>query len=192
MAEIDDAQLAELKKAHSLLQALYADSGVGFDFRKLVKRKFPNASMPELAGVEKAEEVGALVTKQVEELGTNLTKKIDGFLEERKKEREEADVDAFRQRINTIVKERGYTKEGEEKLLGLMKERGIQNPEDAAIIFESTQPKPVVKQRGFSSRMPFISPSGEKDELFDKLMGDPDQYMMDEMTAALNGTEVEE
>ena len=192
MPEITDAELAELKQAHTLLKSLYADSGVGFDFRKLVKKKFPNASMPELQAIEKTEELGEVVKKQVEELGTNLTKKIDGFLDARKKEREEADVAAFSERINKIVKERGYTKEGEEKLLGLMKERGIQNPEDAAVIFESTQPKPVVKQRGFSSKMPFISPSGEKDELFDKLMGDPDQFMMDEMTAALNGTEIEE
>src|SRR4029077_19770030 len=111
MAEINDAELAELRQAHTLLKSLYADNAVGFDFRKLVKKKFPSASMPELEAVEKTEQLGEGVKKQLEELGSNLTKKIDGFLEERKKERQEADVNAFSERVRTIVKERGYTKE---------------------------------------------------------------------------------
>lgn len=185
MADINDAELAELRQAHALLKSLHADSTVGMDFKRLVKKAFPKASIPELEAIEKTEELGTGLTKKVDEIQTALTKKIDDFLEARNKEKEETQVAAFAATIDKIAKERGYTKEGTEKLLGLMKERGIQNPEDAAIIFETTQPKPTPKPREFSSRMNFITSDGKEDEQFDKLMRDPEQFMVDEMLTAL-------
>ncbi|MGH7971283.1 MAG: hypothetical protein ACREIC_21400, partial [Limisphaerales bacterium] len=71
--------------------------------------------------------------------------------------------------------------------IGLMKDRGIQNPEDAAVLFDASQPKAKGKPRSFTTRMPFVSPEGEKDEKFEQLMANPEQFMMDEMTAALAG-----
>ena len=113
MPDISPEQLAELQQAHRLLNSLYADSTVGFDFRKLVKKKFPQASIPELEAVVKTEQLTGDFEKKFGELGENLAKKIDGFLDERKKEREENDVAKFTERITSVVKERGYTKEGE-------------------------------------------------------------------------------
>src|ERR1700757_206012 len=186
MAEISDAALAELQQAHQLLKSLYDDSAVGFDFRKMVKKKFPNASIPELQALEKTEELGTGLEKKFEEMKTAATKKIDDFLEERRKEKEQAQVDAFAERFEKIVKERGYTKEGREKVLQLMKDDGIQNPEHAVLIFEANQPKPDPKPREFSSRMSFISPDDKDDANFKKLMEDPDQFMVDEMLASFD------
>lgn len=191
MPDISPEALAELQQAHALLKSLYADNTVGFDFRKLVKKKFPAASIPELDAVVKTEQLTGDFEKKFGELGDTLSKKIDGFLDARKKEREDDDVQKFGERIANIVKERGYTKEGEEGLLKTMKDRGISNPEDAAIIFEAGQPKAAPKPRHHTSRMNFVSPEGKDDESFKKLMSDPEQWMMDEMYAGLAETEAE-
>lgn len=192
MPEINDAEYAELKQAHTLLKSLYADSSVGFDFRKLVKKKYPDASMPELEAVVKTEQLGGELVKKVDELGIGLNKKIDEFFAQREKEREESRVADFANRVNKVVKDRGYTKEGEAKLLELMKTEGINDPQNAAIIFESRQPKLERKKREFSSRMAFVSPEGKEDAAFEKLMSDPDQFMMDEMLTVLNNGAEEE
>lgn len=192
MAEINDSELAELQQARNLLKSLYDDNAVGFKFRKLVKEKYPNASIPELQAVQQAEELGTGLTKRVDEMSAGAMKKIDDFLAARAKEREDADVEKFSQRIDKIAKDRGYTKEGTEKLLGLMKERGIQNPEDAAVIFETTQPKASKTPRQFSSRMAFVSPDGKDDESFKQLMADPDQWMGDQLMTAIAESNQEE
>ena len=183
--ELDEAQYQELAQAHALLKSLYADQTVGFDFRKIVKKKYPSASIPELDAVVKTEALAGDFEKKFGELGETLSNKIDSFLNERKKERENEDVEKFAGRIKRIVKDRGYTQEGEEGLLKTMKERGISNPEDAAIIFEAGQPKAAPKPRHHTSRMNFVSPEGKDDESFKKLMADPEQWMVDEMYAGL-------
>lgn len=190
--EIDDKQFEELNKAHALLKALYSDATVGVPFKRLVKQRFPGTIMPDLDAIDAAAAAGTTLEKRFDEFGKQISGKIDSFLEDRKKESENARVAAFEQEFSKVVKDRGYTKEGEEKLLGLMKERGIHSPTDAAIIFEATQPKPASKPRQFSTRMPFLSPDGEKDPQFEKLLADPEQFMMDEMSAALAGAGSEE
>ncbi len=186
MAEISDAALAELQQAHALLKSLYSDSGVGMDFRKIVKKAFPKASIPELEAVEHTEALGTKLSEKFAEAEKTLTGKIDAFLDARKKEREDADVETFSTRIHAIAKDRGYTEDGTKKLLELMKERGIQDPEDAAIIFESRQPKAPAKPRSFSSRMAFVTPDDKDDEAYKRLMADPEQYMVDELLTAIN------
>lgn len=184
MAEVNDAVLAEYQQAHTLLKSLYADAGEGMNFRKLVKKVYPKASIPELDAVTRTEEIGSDLDKRFKAVETTLSTKMEGFLSERAKEKEELEVNAFSARIDKIVKDRGYTKEGTEKLLGLMKERGIQDPDDAVVIFESRQPKEAPKARQHSSRMNFITPDNKEDESFKRLMADPEQFMVDEMMAA--------
>lgn len=190
--EIDDKEVENLRRASNLLQALYADPGLSVEFQRIVKKKFPNAQTPTLDVIEAGSKAQSDLKAEIEKLSKDVSGKIDGFLEARKKEQEEAQVNAFADRFGKVVKDRGYTKEGEEKLLAIMKERGIQNPEDAAILFEASQPKETRKPRPFSTRMDFVSASGEKDEALEKLLSDPEQYMMDELTSALSGAGAEE
>jgi hypothetical protein len=200
MADISDAELAglsktelaELRKTQAFVKSLYDDSAVGFDFRKLVKKKYPQASIPELDAIVKTEELSTGIDKRMGEIETNLSKKIDGFLDARKKEKEDSDVETFAAKIDKIAKDRGYTKEGTEKLLGLMKDRGIQDPDDAVVIFESRQPKPTPAPRQYSSRMQFISPDNKDDESFKQLMADPEQWMMDTMMTNLGNANKED
>ena len=192
MPEISDAELSELKQTKALLSQLYADSARGMEFRKLIKAKWPQASIPELDAIVKTEELGGSIEKKFGELSKTVEDKLGKFFDDRKKEKEDGEVEAFKTRLDRIVKERGYTKEGEEKLLTLMKDRGIHNIEDAAIIFESNQPKVKGKPRQFSSRMQFITPDNKDDESFKQLMENPDQWMMDQMTNDLAAAAEEE
>jgi hypothetical protein len=189
MAEISDAEYAELQQAHKLLKEMYADNAVGIDFKKLVKRKFPAASIPDLDAVVKVDELSGAMGKNFEALSKSLGDKIDGFLKDRTKEKEDQDVALFAARIEKVSKERGYTEDGTKALLGMMKDRGIGDVDDAVVIFESRQPKAPLKPRQFSSRMNFLSPEGEGDESFKELMRDPEQWMVDQLMSAVPATE---
>ena len=189
MAEVNDAELSELRRLQAFHKSLYDDGSVGMDFRKLIKKKYPNAVIPELDALVKAEEIGADLSKKTGETTDAAMKKIDDFLAKEAKKEEDRQVADFEGRINTRAKERGYTEDGTKKLLELMKERNIPNPEDAAVIFEARQPKAKAAPRQFSSRMDFISADDKDDDKFKQLMADPEQYMMDEMMAALQPAE---
>ena len=184
MAEINDAELAELRKLQAFHRSLYDDQAVGMDFRKLIRKKYPQASIPELDALAKAEETGTALEKKVEEMSKGVTEKIDKFLTDRQKEQEDGQVAAYQARFDKIVLERGYTEDGQKKLIELMKGKGIRDPEDAVILFESTLPKEKLSPKQFSSRMQFVSPDGKEDESFKRLMEDPDQWAADEMYAS--------
>ena len=185
MAEINDAELAELRKLQAFHKSLYDDNSVGMEFRKLIRKKYPQASIPELDALEAAEKSGSSIEKKFEELSKGATEKIDKFLSDRQKEQDDSAVAAYQARFDKMVKERGYTEEGQKKLIELMKTKGIREPEDAAIIFETMQPKVKTAPKQFSSRMAFVSPDGKEDESFKQLMGDTDQWFGDEFANAL-------
>lgn len=192
MAEVADNELNELRQAHALLKSMYADAGVGFDFRKLVKKKFPQADIPELTAIEKTTELGTELEKKMAAAETAFSKKIDDFLTARAKEKEDQQVESFAATVQRIAKDRGLTKEGVDKVLELQKETGVRNFEDAVVLFESKQPKAAPKPREFSSRMQFVIPEGKDDASFNKLMSDPEQWMQDEMLSVLAGAGEEE
>ena len=192
MAEINDAELAELRKLQAFHKSLYDDNSVGMEFRKLIRKKYPQASIPELDALEAAEKSGSSIEKKFEELSKGATEKIDKFLSDRQKEQDDAAVAAYQARFDKMVKERGYTEEGQKKLIELMKTKGIREPEDAAIIFETMQPKVKTAPKQFSSRMAFVSPDGKEDESFKPLMADPDQWMGDQLMTAIAETHEEE
>ena len=191
MAEINDAELAELRKLQFFHKSLYDDSTVGMDFRKLIRRKYPQASIPELDALSKAEENSTEIEKKFVELSKGATEKIDKFLSDRQKEREDEQVSLYQGRFDKMVKERGYTEEGQNKLIELMKTKNIRDPEDAALIFESTQAKEKPAPKQFSSRMAFVMPDGKEDESFKQLMADPDQWMGDQLMTIMSQTNEE-
>lgn len=192
MAEISDAALAELTQARNLLKSLYDDAGEGMNFRKLVKKVYPKAAIPELDAIVQVEAAGGELNKKFEEMSKGVSDKIDKFLTDRQKEQEDAQVADYQARFDRIVKDRGYTEDGQKKLIELMKAKGIREPEDAAIIFESTQPKVKAAPKQFSSRMAFVSPDGKEDESFNQLMADPDQWMGDQLMTAIANNHEEE
>jgi hypothetical protein len=172
--QIDSEELALYRAGHGMLEKLYADPEEGIGFKRLIKKKFPLAQVPDL------EAVGA-----AEKMFRTITDRLDKQDDERKKEREEFQVKDLQGRFDRVAKDHGLTEEGQKKLIGIMRDRNIGNPEDAVVIFEKDLPKATKASKPFSSRMSFITADGDKDADYHKLMTDPDAFMVDGMMASL-------
>ena len=172
---VDSDQLALLSAGHKMLESLYADPEKGLEFKRLIKGKFPQASVPDLEAVS-----------AVEKLLKPLTERMDKRDEDEKKRAEEGQVRDLQGRFDKVAKDHGLTEDGQKKLLSIMKDRNIGHPEDAIVIFERDIPKPAKGSKPYSSRMSFVASEGEKDTEFTKLMTDPDAFMVDGMVTALN------
>jgi hypothetical protein len=185
MPEIEDGQLNELKRAAAILKELSADNATGIELKKLMKKKWPTWNDPELAALEEISKAEEKVGKAADEKMSKVEKMVNDLIAERAKEKEEAGVDAFKKRLDKVREDYGYTEEGVSKILEVMKERGITNPEDAAIVFEKNQPAPAAERKPYTTRMQFVRPDGKEDQSFKDLMADPEQWAVDEMFAAL-------
>lgn len=186
MAEIDEATLDEYKRAATILKALHGDSATSLPFKKLVKQKFPDAVMPELDAIKAVEDAEEKVSKKANEGVAEVKKMVEDMLADRKKEKEDGRVEDFKKRIARVVEDRGYTEDGEKKLLEIMQSRNIEDPDDAAIIFEARTPKEPVAPRSYSTRWNPIVSEGKDDQDFNNLMADPEQWMMDQMYADID------
>ncbi len=185
MAEINDDELAALKKSAEILKALHNDGGTGIELKKLMKKKWPTWSDPQLDALEEVSKAEEKLGKAAEEKMSKVEKMVQDLLDERKKDKEEATVNSFKERLAKVREDYGYTEEGVNKILEVMKDRGITNPEDAAVIFEKNQPKPTAEHKPYTGRMTFVSPDSKDDPDYKKLMNDPEQFMVDEMFASL-------
>jgi hypothetical protein len=185
MADVDDNELSELKRAAAILKELSADGDTGIELKKLMKKKWPKWKDAELEALEQVASAEEKIGKVAEEKMSKVEKMVTDLIAERAKEKEEAGVDAFKRRLDKVREDYGYTEEGVSKILDLMKDRGITNPEDAAIIFEKHQPAPAAEHKPYTTRMNFVRPDGKDDQSFKDLMADPEQWAVDEMFAAL-------
>ena len=115
-----------------------------------------------------------------------MVERLDKRDAEDTKRAEDAKVTDLQTRFDRIAKDHGLTEEGQKKLLGIMRDRNIGNPEDAIVIFEKDLPKAGKGAKPYSSRMNFVTAEGEKDEKFKQLMTDPDAFMVDGMVDMVN------
>lgn len=173
--EIDTGELALLRASHKMLDTLYGDPEKGLEFKKLIKGKFPTAQVPDLDAVSATEKLLKPIVERLDKRDADEAKRA-----------EDAKVNDLQKRFDAVSKDHGLTEEGQKKLLGIMKDRSIGNPEDAIVIFEKSLPKPSKTSKPYSSRMNFITAEGEKDADFQKLMTDPDAFMVDGMVEAIN------
>lgn len=174
MAEIADAELARFRASSELLEQLYQDAETSKELKRLVKKKFPKANIPELDAADEA-------TKQFDALRERMDKN-DAAAAEAAKKREESD---FQATIDRVADARGYTDEGKKKLLDIMQSRRIYDPEAAANEFDRLTPKPSPASKGYSSSWNFIKKDGKDDASFDQLVSDPDNWMVENMSREL-------
>lgn len=171
MAEIADADLLSLRQAKELLEQLYQDGETSTELKRLVRKKFPKANIPEL-------DVMDSTAKQLAAMSERLDKRDADDAEARKK----ADEAAFEQSIDVVVKQRGYTDEGRKKLLDIMQSKKVYDPEIAANEFDRQQPKVAQQPKGYSGRISFLEKQGKDDASFDQLVNDPEGWMIENMT----------
>lgn len=172
MAEVSDSELAILRRAYGLLDSLYADKDVGHDFKHMLKKKYPQANVPEI-------DAAAPYVARLE----GIEKRFDEYLQKQA----EASADSNLGTAFARLKEAGYTDDGVEKIKQLMVDRKIPDPQVAAAYFDKTAPKPDAMRPGYkSSNFNFIEPEGENDESFKHLMSDPESWMESEVGKVLS------
>jgi hypothetical protein len=172
MAEIADNELAILRRAYGLLDTLYADKDVGLEFKQMLKKKYPNASVPEIDAA--APHVARLEA---------FEKKFDDFVQRQQEREQDTNLD----RSFAALRDAGYTDDGIEAVKKLMVDKKIPDPEVAAAYFDKTQPKSGPSRPGYSSsRFNIIESEGENDESFKQLMSDPEGWLENEVTAVLS------
>lgn len=174
MAEISDAELTRYRASQELLNQLYDDAETSAELKRLVKKKFPKANIPEIDVLDAAD-------KKIAAMQERLDKRDQAEADEKKK-REEAD---FQGQIERVANERGYTDEGKKKLLNIMQTRRIYDPVAAANEFDRSQPKATPSSKGYSSNWAFVKKDGKDDASFDQLVSDPDNWMVENMSREL-------
>jgi hypothetical protein len=166
--------------ARRLHDALYNHKDVTREYQKQIKAVFPQAQV--------ANDIAEPYLTEVRE----TRQKLDEFLDNQKKEREEADgkraQDDFDNAWTQTVKDHNLTEEGQEKLINYMKDKRIVDPEAAALKYFKHNPEPPAPIAPTS-----IAPAnwgigglpGEDEKSSKMLMENPEQWADQEAAAAL-------
>ena len=169
MAEIDDKLLREYEGAYKIASALFANPETKDMVSAALKKLNPKAPLPEY---ELKSEMNDKLTK--------LQEKLDGFM---KKQSEDSELDKYQKDFAGAAEKYGITEDGQKKMLDLMKERQIRDPEAGALLFNSLNPpqEPLTSSPWASSTLFDPSPDGELADWFKN----PDKKRDTEISATL-------
>lgn len=166
MPEVSDADLTKLKGIFALHEALYTDGETGMELRRLIKKKFPKASIPEIDVLEAAK-------PQLEEL-VNVRKELDGL---KKKLSDDAADGTFNKALRNARKEFHLTDEGIEKVKEIMVKNQIADPRAAAALFTHDKPLPPASGLQPSGWNLFNGSTKDEQESMKQLLDDPDAWL---------------
>lgn len=127
MAEIDDAELEQLRKARGLLDELTRNPKTKRTVERQIKALHPDVVI--------ADDYDAPVMDEIKAIG----EKVDKFLTAQAESRTDTQLSAAFDRVRTDF---GFTDEGIEKLKKLMVDRKIADPIDAAKVWAADNPPP--------------------------------------------------
>lgn len=129
MAEVSDAELAELRGAHRLLDAALKSPETRTDAHKILKKLNPKASIPEFDIQEGVNGKVSALEKKIDELTKSLADKEE--------------LGAYSAEFDKAAGKYGVTPEGREKVLKLMEEEKIRSPEAGILLFNERNPAPA-------------------------------------------------
>lgn len=138
----------EAELALALHNQLLADPKTRKATLKLIKQKFPDATIPEIDAALPVENDVAELRKMVTDLTTTI-----------KNEREDAKI---QNRFSAIKAQRGYTDEGLQGIQKLMVEKSIADPEAAADHYDriNYRPEPI-QPMAYSGSRAFNTPDSD-------------------------------
>lgn len=189
MAEISDEQLATLQRAHKLLDTLWNDKDQGTAFKKMVKAKMPDVSIPEVDVAERLQKDSDEKYTKVEAQNKALQDRLDKWESSQKDKEEEG---TLKKRIDAVQKEYGWTEEGMEKVIKRMREQNSADVESAAAWVDKHNPKAKPTTNSTPAYMPEkmnLYGTGEKDERWADLNKSPERYFDKEVTNIMNNPE---
>jgi len=169
MPELTEQQLQAFQNASALLRQLYNDPEDGMAFKKLLKKKFPKAAIPE---VDAANHYVAPITARMDGLEKTIKDFMDAFGGKAAEFELDKKIDAATQRFK-------LTTQGVADLRKLMKERAIADPEVAAGFLVASAPPAPVEPSGYTGkRWDFMRAEGdEAKENMKSLLDDPDGWL---------------
>ena len=177
MQEIDDNELTQLRGAKRLLDTLQTGK-TKREFDKLVK-----VHHPEYAPTVQREEID-----EIEKNAVAAAKKI--WDDERAAERKEKAEKAFQDQINALRLSKdnpdGYTDEGVQEIIKIMKERTIPDVEAARLVFEKQNPAKPEPPAGFAGTSWNFGAPKNADENLKLLYSDPDAWADQEAIKVVN------
>jgi hypothetical protein len=150
MAEVSDAELAELRGAHRLLDAVIKNPETKDAAAAILKKLNPKASIPEY---DLKQQVGTAL-RQLNEKIAKLEKGIS-----------DKEVDAkFQGNFRAAVDRHGITKDAEPKVLAMMQEKNIYDPEAAMLLYVNQNPAPeMATSSGWASSKMFDDPKADNE-----------------------------
>lgn len=171
IVEITKAQEKQYKDALQLLEGIWADKDDGLAFKRMIKKKNPNARIPELDIAEPMLEPVKAELAAAEKRHAALLERIDAKEKAEREAKEEGDL---RAQLAAAQKEYRLTDEGMDLVKKRMKETGNPDPSAAAAWITDHAPKsgPVAGSSFSPSEMNLFG-SREKDDAWADLHKDP-------------------
>lgn len=164
--EIEEADFEVLTRLKGMLDTLYTDPEVGMEMKRLIKRKFPKAAIPEI-------DVAAPYEKRLE----GIEKAIDDIKGLFGSARKSWDDDKA---AVAVKDEFGFTGDGMDRVRKIAEEQKLPLRAAAALMVHDQPPAPVAPTGlNGSGRWDLFGPSGDKaaDDDLQSLIKDPDGWL---------------
>lgn len=170
MPEISDAELAELRGAHKLLDAVMKNPETKNDAHRIIKKLNPKAVIPEYDLRESMGGEVAALKKQIDALTDSLKQKDE--------------LGTYQVKFDAATSKHGITEEGKAKVLELMTERKIHDPEAGVLLFNELNPPPSpTTNSGWAGSTMF---DDTPDTELGQWLANPDKRRDDEIRSVLN------
>lgn len=181
MPEISQEQLTELTAAHALLDGLYRDPKLGIHFKRLVKAKHPDTSIPE---VDLPAPIMNRMNDGFNKLGEAIVKVAKHIEAKDRKDANDHEEAVFWKKVDAVVDAEGLTKTGKDDLIKIMRDRKLADPEAAAAILLRKQAVQPSQHSGFIpprwNMFGKASDSEDEKESMSRLMQDPENWFFEE------------
>ena len=178
MAEIDDAQLAQLRELQKLIGETQSNPDARKHLDKAIKAVRPH--------IETEEDVAERYAAPVKEQLAQVTKKFDDYVSAQQKREEEwaaqEEKRAMHNAFADLRKKGGYTDDGINEIADMMVKRNIADPYAAAALYDQMHPAaPEITSSSYEPQRWQIAPEDDVKRLFT----DPNGWEADAIGAAL-------
>ncbi len=174
--QIDAQELAQLRKLGQLLGTAWNDPEDGMTVQRIVKKHQPDIQTMDDNPIVRA------ANKRLEETTEKYTALETAFNEFKSKAELKEQESAIRKQLGDVQTKRGLTDEGMTKVIELMQERKLADPDAAALLYLDSVPKapPVAgNNKYFESNRLNLFGTTSKDDAWEKLHTDQEGFFAD-------------
>lgn len=163
--EVPKAEYETLRKAWGLLDRLWTDPADGLTVKKIAKKVDPSLKVPDLDLVTQVSTAHDEKFAALEEQNKSLTERLEKFQQEIRDRDEDGKL---RDTLGKVRKDYGLTNEGVDQVVGLMRDRNLNDLEAAAALWSRNQPpppKPVTSPNYLPASLDIMSQFGAEEEV---------------------------